>query len=156
MDLDSEGDAMLTHAAGISGAPNNNATSANTWQHRSLDGIDSPSGPGSPPTTSPNLSPTTSPRLQPTRTKKGADSSGKKSSPTKGSSPAKAKFEHIASKIGMGGSSEKKDHSDTSGGASPPAKRGWRDIWPGSSKKDGIKDSSKDDGTPGAASSPAR
>lgn len=153
MDLDADGDAMLTNAAGISGAPitNANSTSATAWQHQhrnaSLDGMSAPTSPGSPPTTSPNLSPNTSPRLLPTRSKKGTDSPGKKTSPTKSPSPAKAKFEHIASKVGISVSSEKKDHSD----ASPTTKKRWKDIWHGSSKKGG----SKDEGACGPTS-PAR
>jgi len=148
MDFDADGDAMLTTA--ISGAPTTDSNNAPTsgWQrqHRnaSLDGM---SGPTSPGTTSPNLSPTTSPRLLPTRSKKGADSPGKKHSPTKSPSPAKAKFEHIASKVGISVSSEKKDNHD----ASPTTKKRWKDIWHGSSKKTG----SKDEGSSGPTS-PAR
>jgi hypothetical protein len=74
--------------------------------------------------------------LLPTRSKKGADSPGKKHSPTKSPSPAKAKFEHIASKVGISVSSEKKDNHD----ASPTTKKRWKDIWHGSSKKTGSKD----------------
>lgn len=152
MELDTDGDAMLTNAAGISGAPTTNThhVSASDWHHRghnaSLDGMSSPTNPGSPPTTSPNLSPNTSPRLLPMRGKKGTDSPSKKSSPTKSPSPAKAKFEHIASKVGISVSSEKKDHHD----ASPTTKKRWKDIWHGSSKKSG----SKDEGA-GASTSPA-
>lgn len=152
MDLpDTDRDAMLTHAAGISGAlTNNNEPSVNDWQHRnaSLDGMDSPRSPASPPPASPNLSPNTSPRLQPAHSKKDSQghSPSKKSSPTKSPSPAKAKFEHIASKIGIGSSAEKRERQDTGAEASPPTKRGWRDIW-GSSKKD----ASKDDGAAGAS-----
>ncbi|KAM0713298.1 hypothetical protein Q7P35_000750 [Cladosporium inversicolor] len=151
MDLDADSDAMLT--TGISGAPTADPNHALTsgWQlkHRnaSLDGMSGPTSPGSPVTTSPNLSPTTSPRLLPTRSKKGTDSPGKKASPTKSPSPAKAKFEHIASKVGISVSSEKKDHHD----ASPTNKKRWKDIWHGSSKKTG----SKDAGHSGPAS-PAR
>jgi hypothetical protein len=154
MELDADNETMLTNAAGISGAPNTTTTnhaSANDWQHpgrgASLDGMSSPTIPGSPRNISPNLSPTTSPRLLPTRSKKGADSPSKKSSPIKSSSPAKAKFEHIASKVGISVSSEKKDHHD----ASPTTKRRWKDIWQGSSKKSG----SKDEGA-GGSTSPAR
>jgi hypothetical protein len=148
MDLDADSDAMLT--TGISGAPTTdaNTTSASGWQrqHRnvSLDGMSGPTSPGS---TSPNLSPTTSPRLLPTRSKKGTDSPGKKASPTKSPSPAKVKFEHIASKVGISVSSEKKDNHD----ASPTSKKRWKDIWHGSSKKSG----SKDEGHSGPTS-PAR
>jgi hypothetical protein len=154
MELDADNETMLTNAAGISGAPNTTTTnhaSANDWQHpgrgASLDGMSSPTIPGSPRNISPNLSPTTSPRLLPTRSKKGADSPSKKSSPIKSSSPAKAKFEHIASKVGISVSSEKKDHHD----ASPTTKRRWKDIWQGSSKKSGIKDEGA-----GGSTSPAR
>ena len=151
MDLDADGDAMLT--TGISGAPTTDANNASAggWQrqhrHASLDGMSDPTSPGSPVTTSPNLSPTTSPRLLPTRSKKGSDSPGKRSSPTKSPSPAKAKFEHIASKVGISVSSEKKDSHD----ASPTTKKRWKDIWHGSSKKAG----SKDEGHSGPTS-PAR
>jgi hypothetical protein len=151
MELDTDSDAMLTNAAGISGAPNTSTNHASSsWQHPgrnpSLDGMSSPTNPGSPPM-SPNLSPNTSPRLLPTRSKKGNDSPSKKSSPTKSPSPAKAKFEHIASKVGISVSSERKDHHD----ASPTTKRRWKDIWHGSSKKGG----SNDEGAPGSTS-PAR
>jgi hypothetical protein len=142
MDLDADSEAMLT--TGISGAPTTDAdtTSAIGWQrqHRnaSLDGMSGATSPGSPGTTSPNLSPTTSPRLLPTRSKMGTDSPGKKASPTKSPSPAKAKFEHIASKVGISVSSEKKDNHD----ASPTSKKRWKDLWHGSSKKTGSKDES--------------
>jgi hypothetical protein len=151
MDLDAHSDAMLT--TGISGAPTTDANnaSASGWQHQhrnaSLDGISGPTSPGTPAIASPNLSPTTSPRLLPTRNKKGADNPSKKHSPTKSPSPAKAKFEHIASKVGISVSSEKKDHND----ASPTTKKRWKDIWHGSSKKTG----SKDEDNSGPAS-PAR
>lgn len=151
MDLDAHSDAMLT--TGISGAPTTDAnnTSASGWQHQhrnaSLDGISGPTSPGIPAIASPNLSPTTSPRLLPTRNKKGADSPSKKHSPTKSPSPAKAKFEHIASKVGISVSSEKKDHHD----ASPTTKKRWKDIWHGSSKKTGSKDEEN-----GGPASPAR
>ena len=151
MDLDADSDAMLT--PGISGAPITEANNASSsgWQHKhrnaSLDGISGPTSPGSPVATSPNLSPNTSPRLLPTRSKKGTDSPGKKASPTKSPSPAKAKFEHIASKVGISVSSEKKDNHD----ASPTTKKRWKDIWHGSSKKTG----SKDEGSSGPTS-PAR
>jgi hypothetical protein len=148
MELDADSNAMLT--TGISGAPTtdtNNAT-ASSWQHErrnaSLDGMSGPASPGSQRTSSPNLSPTTSPRLLPTRSKKGTDSPGRKSLPTKSPSPAKAKFEHIASKVGISVSSERKAHGD----ASPTTKKRWKDIWHGSSKKTG----SKDEGHSGPAS----
>lgn len=153
MDLDADGDAMLTHAAGIAGTPNANAhdASISDRQHprrsNSLDGMSSPINPGSPPTTSPNLSPNTSPRLRPAHSKRGTGSPSKKSSSAKSPSPAKVKFEHIASKVGISVSSEKKDNQD---GSSPTKKR-WKDIWHGSSKKSG----SKDEGSSGPAS-PAR
>jgi hypothetical protein len=153
MDIDSDSDAMLTHAAGISGAPPRADTaSPNVWEHRgaSLDGMSSPTQPESPPTTSPNLSPTTSPRIGPATTKQDIDSPNKRSSPTKAPkspSPAKAKFEHIANKVGISVSSERRDPNDGNTGASPPSKKRWRDIWMGSSKKEG----SKDDSVGGAA-----
>lgn len=148
MDYDAEEQAMLTHAAGISGAPHTTnrdlSSNSHVWRHRgvSLDGIDSPiSNHASPPSTSPNLSPTTSPRLKAARPKKGTDSPSKKSSPTKSPSPAKAKFEHIASKVGISVSAEKKDHHEGSvSNPSPPSKKRWRDIWHGSSKKEGSKE----------------
>jgi hypothetical protein len=148
MDSDSDSNAMLTHAAGISGAPPRaDNASSNVWEHRgaSLDGMSSPTQPESPPTTSPNLSPTTSPRLGPSNIKHDADSTNKRSSPTKApksASPAKAKFEHIASKVGISVSSERRDPQDGNTGASPSSKKRWRDIWTGSSKKDGSKDDS--------------
>jgi hypothetical protein len=154
MELDSDSNAMLTRAAGISGAPPRaDNASSNVWEHRgaSLDGMSSPTQPESPPTTSPNLSPTTSPRLGPANTKQGIDSPNRRSSPTKApksASPAKAKFEHIASKVGISVSSERRDLQEGNTGASPPSKKRWRDIWTGSSKKEG----SKDDGVGGPAS----
>ena len=155
MDIDSDSEAMLTHAAGISGAPPraDNATS-NGWEHRgaSLDGMSSPTQHRSPPTTSPNLSPTTSPRLGPANGKHDIDSPNRRSSPTKAPkspSPAKAKFEHIASKVGISVSSERRDPHDGNTGASPPSKKRWRDIWIGSSSK---KEGSKDDSVGGAPS----
>jgi hypothetical protein len=154
MDIDSNSDAMLTHVAGISGtSPRADNASSNVWEHRgaSLDGMSSPIQPESPPTTSPNLSPTTSPRLGPANTKRDIDSPNKRLSPTKASkspSPAKAKFEHIANKVGISVSSERRDPQDANTGASPPSKKRWRDIWIGSSKKEG----SKDDSVGGAAS----
>jgi hypothetical protein len=153
MDIDSDSDAMLTHAAGISGAPSRaDNASPNVWEHRgaSLDGMSSPTQPESPPTTSPNLSPTTSPRLGPATIKQDIDSPNKRSSPAKAPkspSPAKAKFELIANKVGISVSSERRDPSDGNTGASPPSKKRWRDIWMGSSKKEG----SKDDSVGGAA-----
>jgi hypothetical protein len=141
MDIDPDSNALLTHAAGISGAsPRADNASLNAWEHRgaSLDGMSSPTQPESPPTTSPNLSPTTSPRLGPATIKQDIDSPNKRSSPAKAPkspSPAKAKFEHIANKVGISTS------------ASPPSKKRWRDIWIGSSKKEG----SKDDSVGGAA-----
>ena len=107
--------------------------------------MSSPTQPESPPTTSPNLSPTTSPRLGPATTKQDIDSLNKRSSPTKAPkspSPAKAKFEHIANKVGISVSSERRDPNDGNTGASPPSKKRWRDIWMGSSKKEGCKDDS--------------
>lgn len=153
MDIDSHSDAELTQAAGISGALPRADNASNAWEHHgaSLDGMSSPTQPGSPPTTSPNLSPTTSPKLGPANTKHDTDSPNKRSSPTKAPkshSPAKAKFEHIAGKVGISVSSERKDLQDGNTGASPPSKKRWRDIWIGSSKKEG----SKDDGVGGAAS----
>jgi len=148
MELDADSDAMLT--TGIPGAPTTDANnaSASSWQHQhrnaSLDGMSGPTSPGSPRTSSPNLSPTSSPRLLPTRSKKGTDSPGKKSSPAKSPSPAKAKFEHIASKVGISASSEKKDHGD----ASPTSKKRWKDLWHSSSKKA----VSKDEGHSGPSS----
>ena len=155
MDIDSDSDAMLTHAAGISGAPSRaDSASPNVWEHRgaSLDGMSSPTQPASPPTTSLDLSPTTSPRLGPATIKQDVDSSNKRSSPTKipkSPSPAKAKFEHIARKVGISVSSERTDPQDGNSGASPPSKKRWRDIWIGSSKKEGCKDENV-----GGASSP--
>lgn len=150
MDLDSDEAAILTHAAGFSGNSNTTGAPPNkSWQHRgaSLDGVDSPiASPISPPSASPNLSPTTSPRLKPTRSKKGTDSPSKKSSPTKSPSPAKAKFEHIARKVGISVSAENKEQREGSSGASPPSKKRWRDIWTGS-KKDGSKDESASSAT---------
>ncbi|KAM0717113.1 hypothetical protein Q7P37_006965 [Cladosporium fusiforme] len=151
MDLDSDETAILTHAAGFSGIPNKpGAPAPKTWQHRgaSLDGVDSPiTSPTGPQATSPNLSPAASPRLKPTRSKKSTDSPSKKSSPTKSPSPAKAKFEHIARKVGISVSAENREQREGSGGASPPYKKTWKHIWAGS-KKNG----SKDEGTSTAAS----
>lgn len=56
----------------------------------------------------------------------------KEGSPSKGPSPAKAKFEHIAGKVGIKVSSSVKSNASSAGGTepgSPPDKRRWRDIW---------------------------
>jgi len=97
-------------------------------EEASLDGMSSPS-PASPGPGSPTMSPITSPRVTPSKAKK-----------EKKESPAKAKFEHIASKVGIKVTgAEKKDEHHVGGGhahghagvgpASPPGKKKWRDMW---------------------------
>lgn len=77
---------------------------------------------------SPPMSPTLAPKsnMSPSRPKNN-------SSPAKSGSPAKAKFENIAEKVGI------KVTKDKGSPNSPPVKRGWRNAWLGS-KKEGSKD----------------
>lgn len=74
---------------------------------------------------SPPLSPNTTPVRDHTRRKE--------SSPVKGSSPAKAKFEHLAEKVGIRAASTAHKSPPSAGGdelsSSSPAKRRWRDVW---------------------------
>lgn len=115
---------VLTPPAGFAGAPTNSNSNVRAV---SLDGIESPPG------TSPNLSPTTSPRLIPTRhVKKGSSPASPGKKVAKSPSPAKAKFEHIASKVGISVSSEKKGAKSGVGEeGTSPSKKGWRAIWHG-------------------------
>jgi hypothetical protein len=93
------------------------------FKEGSLDGVTSP--PTSPEPRSPPMSPSTNPAKEKEATKRGKDSS-----PSKGSSPAKAKFEHIAEKVGIKVSvSNKKNEGESSSPNSPPSKRRWRGVW---------------------------
>jgi hypothetical protein len=61
------------------------------------------------------------------------------SSPSKGSSPAKAKFEHIAEKVGIkvsGSHGGSRTNDGTFEPGSPPGKRRWRAVW----RKGGTRD----------------
>lgn len=97
-------------------------------QHRSrfkegsLDGITNP--PNSPQPTSPPMSPNISPNKVKTR-----------DSPGKGSSPARAKFEHIAERVGIKVVNGKEKEA-TGESVSPSGKRRWRDVWRGGSRKE--------------------
>ena len=96
-------------------------TTHSRFREGSLDGL-------SDPTTSPQaLSPPMSPLLPP---KDGISPMKAKSS--KSGSPAKAKFENIAEKVGI------KVSKDDSSPTSPPGKRRWRDVWRGSKKEDDV------------------
>ncbi|KAI6892895.1 hypothetical protein KC318_g10526, partial [Hortaea werneckii] len=91
----------------------------------SIDGMSNPSTspvPGSPPI---------SPQPSPAKDKS-------KDSPSKGS-PARAKFEHIAEKVGIKTLSTGKTEKETEL-ASPQGKRRWRDVWRTSSRKEGSRD----------------
>lgn len=125
---------ILANAAGIAGAPTTNQ-SGSRFQEASTGGSSSPRSPAP---MSPAVSPQISPRATlATQAKIRKEShSPKKDSPGK-SSPAKAKFEHIASKVGIKTSSEKKD-VDVEPAPSPGRHR-WKDIWKGA-RKDGSKD----------------
>ena len=92
------------------------------FKEGSLDGLTNPS-------TSPQpMSPPPSPKVGPSKKK---------------DSPAKAKFEHIAEKVGIkvsiaGGSGKKEDGgASSSEPSSPPGKRRWRDVWRGGARKEG-------------------
>lgn len=79
-------------------------------EEASLDGMSSPASPGP---GSPVMSPVSSPRVTPSKVRK-----------EKKESPAKAKFEHIASKVGIKVAERKDGH------VSPPGnKKKWRDMW---------------------------
>ena len=103
------------------------------FKEGSLDGITNP--PNSPQPASPPMSPSLQPKDTPIKESK------KKDSPGKGNSPAKAKFEHIAGKVGIKVSTGKKD--DGSSPNSPPGKRKWRDVWRGGARKETSKDDDK-------------
>jgi hypothetical protein len=96
------------------------------FKEGSLDGVTNP-------LTSPQpMSPSMSPKVRPSK---------KCDSPAKGASPAKAKFEHIAEKVGIkvsiaGGSGKKEEGGASSEPGSPPGKRRWRDVWRGGARKD--------------------
>lgn len=109
-----------------------NTDSSGNMQHftrfreNSLDRMsDSPTSPQAP--MSPNLSPSNTPIRQ--------NSARKAGTPSKTPSPTKAKFEHIAGKVGIKVTGSAGKNTDaTSGGptlevGSPPDKRRWRDIW---------------------------
>ena len=131
---------LLTHSVRYSGTPQSqHSASVNRHIHPvpaqhsrfkegSLDGITNPP-------TSPPMSPRESPAKH-SGTKK------KASSPIKGPSPAKAKFEHIAEKVGIKVSttSNPKAPDDTTESGSEPVspvgKRRWRDVWRGGLRKD--------------------
>jgi hypothetical protein len=60
---------------------------------------------------------------------------------SKNVSPTKAKFEHIADKVGIKvatGSPTAGSSSQVVGSSSPTGKRRWRDVWRGSKPKDAI------------------
>ena len=97
----------------------------------SLDGLTNP--PTSPQPLSPPMSPSLDPKGSPSK---------KKDSPGKGASPAKAKFEHIAEKVGIKVSAGGKKEEGSSEPSSPPGKRRWRDVWRGGARKEGGKDES--------------
>ncbi|RMZ02138.1 hypothetical protein D0862_06121 [Hortaea werneckii] len=91
----------------------------------SIDGMSNP--PTSPVPGSPPMSPQPSPAK---------DKS--KDSPSKGS-PARAKFEHIAEKVGIKTLGTGKNEKETEP-VSPQGKRRWRDVWRTSSRKEGSRD----------------
>ncbi|KJY01303.1 hypothetical protein TI39_contig297g00013 [Zymoseptoria brevis] len=94
----------------------------------SLDGVEPPM--------SPSL-PANSPNGTPNR----VISRKQGSSPSKGSSPAKAKFEHIAEKVGIkvsGSHGGSRTNDGTFEPGSPPGKRRWRAVW----RKGGARDES--------------
>ena len=101
------------------------------FKEGSLDGITNP--PNSPQLVSPPVSPApqTPPKDSPSADKK-------KASPTKANSPAKAKFENLAEKVGIKVAAAKKEEGGSSPN-SPPGKRRWRDVWRGA-RKDGSED----------------
>ena len=113
------------------------ATCGSRFHEGSLDGMSSP--PASPPLlTSPIGSPSLSPTGTPSRDKKRDVQNGNQS---KASSPAKAKFEHIAEKVGIKAASH--GPIGAPGGISEPtsptsgaAKRRWRDVWRSGRTKD--------------------
>lgn len=102
------------------------------FKEGSLDGITNP--PNSPQSASPPVSPTLSAVQTPTKDNK------KGHSPTKGSTPAKAKFEILAEKVGIKATSSAtgpgagKKEDDSSAG-SPQGKRRWRDVWRGTTAR---------------------
>ncbi|KAI6840969.1 hypothetical protein KC340_g2604 [Hortaea werneckii] len=91
----------------------------------SIDGMSNP--PTSPVPGSPSMSPHPSPAKD-----------KPKDSPNKGS-PARAKFEHIAEKVGIKTLGTGKTEKETEP-ASPQGKRRWRDVWRTSSRKEGSGD----------------
>ncbi|KAI7280184.1 hypothetical protein KC345_g4924 [Hortaea werneckii] len=91
----------------------------------SIDGMSNP--PTSPVPGSPPMSPQPSPAKD-----------KPKDSPNKGS-PARAKFEHIAEKVGIKTLGTGKNEKETEP-ASPQGKRRWRDVWRTSSRKEGSRD----------------
>lgn len=88
--------------------------------------------------TLPLLSPSHSPpETSPDQTPRGRK---KDSSPTKGPSPAKAKFEHIAEKVGIKVANTSSTYKANESGlepGSPPGKRRWRDVWRKGGKDEG-------------------
>jgi hypothetical protein len=92
------------------------------FREGSLDGVTNP--PTSPEPLPPPMSPSTNAQS------KDAKKKDKDSSPGKGNSPAKAKFEHIAEKVGIKVSvCSKKNDGEGSSPNSPPGKRRWRGVW---------------------------
>ena len=103
------------------------------FKEGSIDGITNP--PNSPQPNSPPMSPSIPAKNDPSKESK------KKEFPGRGTSPAKAKFEHIAGKVGIKVSSGKKE--DEASPNSPPGKRKWRDVWRGGARKEPSKDDEK-------------
>lgn len=110
----------------VPAAPSNpTMTTHSRFREASLDGLSDPT------VSSPPLSPPMSPTW-PAKDNVSPNKAKKNSSPAKTGSPAKAKFENIAEKVGI---KVTKDGSPNS----PPGKRRWRNVWLGS-KKDGSRD----------------
>lgn len=85
----------------------------------------------------PLLSPSPDHEGSPNQTPRGRK---KDSSPGKGPSPAKAKFEHIAERVGIKVSATSASWKANESGCepgSPPGKRRWRDVWRKGGKEDG-------------------
>lgn len=97
-------------------------TNHSRFREASLDGLSDPT------ISSPPMSPTLPPKDNTSPNK-----ITKNGSPAKGASPAKAKFENIAEKVGI------KVTKDNGSPTSPSGKRRWRNVWLGG-KKEGSKD----------------
>lgn len=109
----------------ISITSNTSGAQQGRFREGSLDGLSNPAVSPSQP-----MSPTLTPRDTPM--KDGAKR--KESSPIKGPSPAKAKFEHMAEKVGIKVTSTGKPNNPAGASAtaepvSPTGKRRWRDVW---------------------------